>query len=81
MSVSENKKAYMKKYNNREYVKQKKAEYMQKTRKTSDDEASIRLVNLLREYGFEDWAVDVAQERAPQMLVSSKVRSRKRRRS
>ena len=81
MSVSENKKAYMKKYNNRKYVKQKKAEYMQKTRKNSDDEASIRLVTLLRKYGFEDWAVDVAQERAPQMLVSSKVRSRKRRRS
>ncbi len=67
----------MKKYNNREYVKQKKAEYMQKTRKTSDDEASIRLVNLLREYGFEDWAVDIAQERAPQMLVSSRIRTRK----
>jgi hypothetical protein len=77
MSVSQNKKAYMKKYNNREYVKQKKAEYMQKTRKTSDDEASIRLVNLLREYGFEDWAVDIAQERAPQMLVSSRIRTRK----
>lgn len=81
MSVSQNKKVYMKKYNNREYVKQKKAEYMQKTRKNSNDKASIRLVNLLREYGFEDWAVDIAQERAPQMLVSSKVRSRKRRRS
>ena len=77
MSVSENKKAYMKKYNNRKYVKQKKAEYMQKTRKNSNDEASIRLVNLLREYGFEDWAVDVAQERAPQMLVSSRIRTRK----
>ena len=79
MSVSKNKKSYMKKYNNREYVKQKKAEYMRKTRKNSNDEASIRLVNLLREYGYEDWAVDVAQERAPQMLVSSKVRTRKRR--
>lgn len=78
MSVSNKKKAYMKKYNNREYVKQKKAEYMQKTRKNSDDEASIRLVNLLREYGFEDWAVDVAQERAPQMLVTAKNRVRKR---
>ena len=79
MSVSKNKKSYMKKYNNREYVKQKKAEYMRKTRKNSNDEASIRLVNLLRAYGYEDWAVDVAQERAPQMLVSSKVRTRKRR--
>lgn len=79
MSVSKNKKSYMKKYNNREYVKQKKAEYMRKTRKNSNDEASIRLVNLLREYGYEDWAVDVAKERAPQMLVSSKVRTRKRR--
>jgi hypothetical protein len=79
MSVSKNKKSYMKKYNNREYVKQKKAEYMRKTRKNTDDEASIRLVNLLREYGYEDWAADVAKERAPQMLVSSKVRTRKRR--
>ena len=69
----------MKKYNNREYVKQKKAEYMQKTRKNSNDKASIRLVNLLREYGFEDWAVDIAQERAPQMLATSKIRTRKRR--
>ncbi len=79
MSVSENKKVYMKKYNNRESVKLKKAEHMRKIRKESNDEASIRLVNLLREYGFEDWAVDIAQERAPQMLVTSKIRSRKRR--
>ena len=78
MSVSENKKAYMKKYNNRDYVKRKKAEYMRKTRSNENNEASVRLVNLLREYGFEDWAFDVAQERAPQMLVSSKVRSRRR---
>ena len=69
----------MKKYNNREYVKQKKAEYMRKTRKNFDDEAAIRVVNLLKEHGFEDWAFDIAQERAPHMLVSSKVRSRKRR--
>ena len=81
MSVSENKKAYMKKYNNREYVKSKKAEYMKKIRKNSDDEAAIRVVTLLKEYGFEDWAFDIAQERAPQMLVSSKVRSRKRKKS
>jgi hypothetical protein len=79
MSVSENKKAYMRKYNNRSYVKRKKAEYMRKNRKSADDEASVRLVNLLREYGFEDWAFDFAQERAPQMLVSSKVASRRRR--
>jgi len=78
MSVSENKKAYMKKYNNRGYVKRKKAEYMRKTRKTADDGASIRLVALLREYGFEDWAFDVAQERAPHMLVTAKNRVRKR---
>ena len=78
MSVSKNKKSYMKKYNNREYVKQKKAEYMRKTRKNSDDESSIRLVNLLREYGYEDWAFDVAQERAPHMLVTAKNRVRKR---
>ena len=68
----------MKKYNNRDYVKRKKAEYMRKTRSNENNEASVRLVNLLREYGFEDWAFDVAQERAPQMLVSSKVRSRRR---
>ncbi len=69
----------MKKYNNRDHVKRKKAEYMRKNRSTANDEASVRLVNLLREYGFEDWAFDVAQERAPQMLVSSKIRSRRRR--
>ncbi len=79
MSVSNKKKAYMKKYNNRDHVKRKKAEYMRKNRSTANDEASVRLVNLLREYGFEDWAFDVAQERAPQMLVSSKIRSRRRR--
>ena len=78
MSVSENKKAYMKKYNNREYVKFKKAEYMKKIRKNSDDEAAIRVVALLKEYGFEDWAFDIAQERAPQMLVTAKNRVRKR---
>jgi len=68
----------MKKYNNREYVKFKKAEYMKKIRKNSDDEAAIRVVALLKEYGFEDWAFDIAQERAPQMLVTAKNRVRKR---
>ena len=78
MSVSKNKKKYMKKYNNRSYVKQKKAEYMRMNRKKSNNEAAIRVVNLLKEYGFEDWAFDIAQERAPQMLVSSKIRPRRK---
>ena len=81
MSVSKNKKKYMKKKKNKNNKKQKKAEYMRMNRKKSNNEAAIRVVNLLKEYGFEDWAFDIAQERAPQMLVSSKVRSRKRRRS
>jgi hypothetical protein len=79
MTVSNRKKTYMKEYNSRNYVKDRKSEYMRKLRSKQDKEAAKRLVNMLREYGFEDWAVDVAQERAPEMLVSSKVRTRKRR--
>ena len=78
MTVSDRKKTYMKEYNKRNYVKDRKLEYMRKFRSKQDKEAAKRLVNMLREYGFEDWAVDIAQERAPEMLVTAKTRVRKR---
>ena len=78
MTASNHKKAYMKKYNQKSEVKSRKAEYMRKTRAKSDQIAAGRLVNMLLEQGFEDWAFDVAQERAPQMLITAKNRVRKR---
>ena len=78
MAVSSHKKAYMKSYNQKPEVKSRKAEYMRKTRAKSDQEAAERLVNMLLDQGFEDWAFDVAQERAPHMLITAKNRIRNR---
>ncbi len=78
MVVSTRKKAYMKTYNKKPEVKARKAAYMRKVRANADLEAAERLVNSLLEQGFEDWAFDVAQERAPHMLVTAKNRVRKR---
>jgi hypothetical protein len=78
MTASTHKKAYMKKYNQKPEVKSRKAEYMRKTREKSDQVAAERLVNMLLDQGFEAWAFDVAQERAPHMLVTAKNRVRKR---
>ena len=78
MVVSTHKKNYMKGYNQKPEVKSRKAEYMRKTRAEANQKAAERLVNMLIEQGFEDWAFDVAQERAPHMLVTAKNRVRKR---
>nr|AIF09449.1 hypothetical protein [uncultured marine group II/III euryarchaeote KM3_37_C11] len=78
MVVSTHKKNYMKGYNQKPEVKARKAEYMRKFRANADREAAERLVNSLLEQGFEDWAFDVAQERAPHMLITTKNRVRKR---
>jgi|TARA_Y100000034_G_scaffold133521_1_gene199200 hypothetical protein len=78
MAASTRKKAYMSDYNKRPEVKARKAKYMRKFRAKADREAAERLVNSLLEQGFEDWAFDVAQERAPHMLVTAKNRVRKR---
>ena len=78
MTASNHKKAYMKKYNQKPEVKFRKATYMRKTRAKADQVAAERLVNMLLDQGFEDWAFDVAQERAPHMLVTAKNRVRKR---
>ncbi len=78
MVVSTRKKDYMNKYNKRPEVKARKAEYMRKVRSKADREAAERLVNSLLEQGFENWAFDIAQERAPHMLVTAKNRVRKR---
>ena len=68
----------MRKYNQRPDVKERKAEYMRRVRSEDDRAAARRLVNVLLDYGFEDWAFDVARERAPEMLVKAKARSRRR---
>ena len=78
MVVSTHKKNYMKGYNQKPEVKARKAAYMRKVRSNADRKAAERLVNSLLEQGFEDWAFDVAQERAPHMLVTAKNRVRKR---
>tara|TARA_B100000029_G_C17560026_1_gene953013 strand:+ start:1674 stop:1877 length:204 start_codon:yes stop_codon:yes gene_type:complete len=67
----------MKEYNQRAYVKRKKADYMRKVRSDKNFESSEKLVNLLLEYGFEDWAEDIAKERAPHMLIKNTIRRRK----
>ena len=75
--ASARKKQYMKKYNQLTQVKQKKAEYMRKTRADQDKEAARRLVLFLAEMGYRDWAEDVAVERAPEMLATVKARKKR----
>ena len=67
----------MKEYNQRAYVKRKKADYMRKVRSDKNQENSEKLVKLLLNYGFEDWAEDIAKERAPHMLLKNTIRRRK----
>ena len=66
----------MKRYNKRQDIKDKKAEYMRKIRKKQDKEAAHRLVRFLLDQGYEDLAYQHALERAPEMLLTVKSRSR-----
>lgn len=75
--MSQSRKSYMKEYNQRAYVKRKKADYMRKVRSDKNQENSEKLVNLLLNYGFEDWAEDIAKERAPHLLLKNTIRRRK----
>jgi len=68
------KKRYMKRYNQLDSVKTKKRNYMRKTRAEKDQEAARRLVLFLAEMGYENWAEEVALERAPEMLATVKTR-------
>jgi len=75
--MSQSRKSYMKEYNQRAYVKRKKADYMRKVRSDKNQENSEKLVKLLLNYGFEDWAEDIAKERAPHLLLKNTIRRRK----
>ncbi len=74
--MSQSRKSYMKEYNQRPYVKRKKADYMRKVRSNENAKNSEKLVNLLLDYGFEDWAEDIAKDRAPHMLIKNTIRRR-----
>ncbi len=75
--MSQSRKEYMKEYNQRPYVKRKKADYMRKLRSKFDQKNSEKLVELLINYGFEDWAESIAEARAPHMLIKNTSRRRK----
>jgi hypothetical protein len=79
--VRDKKKQYMKKYNQRSYVKRKKADYMRKRRKEYDKEAARNIVKMFLDFGFENLAEEFAMERAPEMLVSAKSRNLRRQRN
>lgn len=74
--ASEKKKSYMKKYNKQPKVKAKKAAYMQRMRALKDKESARNLIRTLLDFGFEKLAFQYALERAPEMLVTAKVRRR-----
>ena len=74
--VSEHKKKYMHTYNQKPEVKAKKAAYMRKMRAEKDKDAAKALVRLMLDLGYGDLAFDFAKERAPEMLVTAKVKSR-----
>jgi len=75
--VSARKRDYMKFYNRKPEVRQKKADYMRKIRAEKDSEASRRLVQSLLDLGFEKLAFEYAQERAPEMLATVKIPARR----
>lgn len=66
------KKEYMKRYNHRDYVKEKKKKYMRKKRAEKEEESSRNLVNIFLDAGFENLAYEYALERAPSMLINAK---------
>ena len=72
--TGKSKKVYMRNYNQKPTVKAKKRDYMRKIREEKDAEAAQRLVLFLSEMGYENWAEDVAIERAPEMLATVKTR-------
>lgn len=66
------KKEYMKEYNKRKHVKEKKKLYMRKKRARKEKESARKLVRIFLDAGYEDLAYKYALERAPEMLVKSK---------
>ncbi len=76
--VSPRKREYMKFYNRKSSVKEKKAEYMRNKRAEADSEASRKLVQGLLDLGYEQLAYEYAQERAPEMLATVKVPVRRK---
>lgn len=68
----------MKRYNKKPEVKGRKAEYMRKIRTRQDKEAAHRLVRFLLDMGYEELAYQHAIERAPEMLVTVKAKTRPR---
>jgi hypothetical protein len=50
---------------------------MRKLRSKLDQKNSEKLVELLLNYGFEDWAESIAEARAPHMLIKNTLRRRK----
>jgi len=76
--VTEHKKRYMKRYNQQQNVKAKKAGYMRRVRATKDAESARSLVRTLLDLGHEQLAFEYAQERAPEMLVTVKAETRKK---
>ena len=64
------KKEYMREYNQRRHVKEKKKLYMRKIRAEQEREAARNLVRLFLDAGYEDLAYQYALERAPEMLLT-----------
>jgi len=67
----------MKRYNKRSDVKARKVAYMRKVRSKADKVAGRKLVELLLDMGYENEAFEVAQERAPEMILTIKNKVRK----
>ena len=74
--VSEQKRHDMRFYNKKPEVKAKKADYMRTKRAESDEIAARKLVTELLDMGFENLAFEYAQERAPEMLATVKIRAK-----
>ncbi len=64
----------MQNYNQREYVKSRKAAYMRKKRVSAAKVRAREVVRAFLDVGFEDQAFEYAKEFAPEMLLTVKAR-------
>lgn len=76
--VSEQKRKYMRRYNQRGYVKAMKAGYMRRMRAEHEKEASRNLVRILLDAGYEGLAYEYAIERAPEMLATIRIKRKQK---
>ncbi|MGB9674998.1 MAG: hypothetical protein ACP5IJ_01275 [Candidatus Nanoarchaeia archaeon] len=76
--VSAKKKAYMKEYNSRPEVKARKAAYMRALRAQRAKQAAAEIVKTFLNFGYENLAFEYAKECCPELLLTVKASTAKK---